>query len=98
MCWRQTHRCALRRPPLAVPSAPHAAAAPPAHLAPTADEPVHRHSALYAWALLLARIDAGAEMRIIAFVTDARTIHDILVHLGEPTAPPRIAPARGPPL
>jgi len=23
---------------------------------------------------------------------------DILVHLGEPTAPPRIAPARGPPL
>ena len=37
-------------------------------------------------------------MRIIAFVTDGRTVRDILVHLGEPTAPPRIAPARGPPL
>ena len=40
-------------------------------------------------------------MRIIAFITDASnasTIRNILVHLGEPTAPPRIAPARGPPL
>jgi hypothetical protein len=40
----------------------------------------------------------GAEMRVIAFITDPPTIHDILVHLGEPAAPPRIAPARGPPL
>jgi hypothetical protein len=55
---------------------------------------------------LLARIYAvfplvcprcGAEMRIIAFITDPSTIRDILLHLGEPTAPPRIAPARGPP-
>jgi hypothetical protein len=37
-------------------------------------------------------------MRIIASSIDASTIRDILVHLGEPTAPPRIAPARGPPL
>jgi len=37
-------------------------------------------------------------MRIIAFITDAPTVRDILGHLGEPTAPPRIAPARGPPL
>ena len=37
-------------------------------------------------------------MRIIAFITDGPTLRDILVHLGEPTAPPRIAPARGPPL
>ncbi len=37
-------------------------------------------------------------MRIIAFVTDASTVRDILAHLGEPIAPPRIAPARGPPL
>lgn len=37
-------------------------------------------------------------MRIIAFVTDGPTMRDILVHRGEPTAPPRIAPARGPPL
>jgi len=37
-------------------------------------------------------------MRIIAFITDGATVRDILGHLGEPTAPPRIAPARGPPL
>ncbi len=39
----------------------------------------------------------GAGMRIIAFITDAPTLRDILAHCGEPTAPPRIAPARGPP-
>jgi hypothetical protein len=37
-------------------------------------------------------------MRIIAFITAGPTMRDILDHLGEPTAPPRIAPARGPPL
>ena len=40
----------------------------------------------------------GGAMRIIAFITAAPTVRDMLVHLGEPTAPPRIAPARGPPL
>jgi hypothetical protein len=40
----------------------------------------------------------GDEMRIITFVTDASTIRDLLAHCDEPTAPPRIAPARGPPL
>ncbi len=33
-------------------------------------------------------------MRIIAFSTDGPTVRDLLGHLGEPTAPPRIAPAR----
>jgi hypothetical protein len=37
-------------------------------------------------------------MRIIAFITDGPTVRDILGHLGEPAMPPRIAPARGPPL
>ncbi|MCC7328198.1 MAG: hypothetical protein IT521_15495 [Burkholderiales bacterium] len=37
-------------------------------------------------------------MRILAFVTEAATVRDILAHLGEPIAPPWIAPARGPPL
>ena len=37
-------------------------------------------------------------MRIIAFITEAAVVRDILIHLGEPTAPPRSAPARGPPL
>ena len=38
------------------------------------------------------------QMRIIAFVTDAASVRDILAHLGEPIVPPRIAPARGSPL
>ncbi|KFB73424.1 MAG: putative transposase [Candidatus Accumulibacter phosphatis] len=38
----------------------------------------------------------GGEMRIIAFITDA--VPDILTHLGEPTSPPRLMPARAPPL
>ena len=80
---------------------------PPAPNPQPAAEPAHRHTARYAWALLLARIyevfplrctHCGAAMRILAFITDASTIRDILDHLGEPTAPPRIAPARGPPL
>ena len=37
-------------------------------------------------------------MRIIAFLTEPVTVRDLLAHLGAPTAPPRIAPARGPPL
>jgi hypothetical protein len=37
-------------------------------------------------------------MRIIAFIADPPTIRDILLPVGAPTAPPRIAPARGPPL
>jgi hypothetical protein len=37
-------------------------------------------------------------MRVIAFITDPPTIDAILVHLGELTAPPHVALARGPPL
>jgi hypothetical protein len=84
-----------------------ATTSPPAPKPQPAAEPAHRRAARYAWAVLLARIYevfplvcplCGAEMRVIAFITDPPTIHDILVHVGEPTAPPRIAPARGPPL
>jgi hypothetical protein len=35
-------------------------------------------------------------MRIIAFITEAPAVRQILAHLGEPTSPPRLAPARGP--
>jgi hypothetical protein len=48
--------------------------------------------------LLLVCPTSGGATSIITFITDAATIRDILAHLGEPTAPPRIAPARGPPL
>lgn len=87
------------------PRATTAAPAPPPELPAT--EPAHRRAARYAWAPLLARIYevfpllcplCGAEMRIIAFITDPSTIRDILLHLGKPTAPPRFVPARGPPL
>jgi len=87
--------------------APGATTAPPAANPEPAAEPAHRRAARHTWALLLARIyevfplvcpRCGGAMRIIAFITDASTIRNILVHLGEPTAPPRIAPARGPPL
>jgi hypothetical protein len=90
--------------------APGATTAPPAANDEPAAEPAHRRAARNTWAVLLARIYevfpllcplCGAEMWIIAFVTDGPTVRDILGHLGEPaapTAPPRIAPARGPPL
>ena len=76
-------------------------------MAVPAAEPAHRRAVGYAWAMLLARIyevfplrctHCGADMRIIAFITDGPTVRDVLAHLGEPTAPPRNAPARGPPL
>lgn len=61
----------------------------------------------YLWAMLLARIYetlllvcpiCQTQMRIIAFITDAGTVRKILDRLGESAQPPRIAPARGPPL
>jgi hypothetical protein len=36
-------------------------------------------------------------MRVIAFVTATAPVQRILDHVGEPSTPPRIAPARGPP-
>ena len=37
-------------------------------------------------------------MRLIAFITEGPQIRKILDHIGVDSAPPRIAPARGPPL
>ena len=63
-------------------------------------------SARYLWAVLLARIyealplicpHCGAEMRLIAAITDKPSIERILSHIGEPRRPPRVTPARGPP-
>jgi hypothetical protein len=61
----------------------------------------------YLWAMLLARIYEAfplscpicqAQMRIIAFINEAGDVRKILEHIGESSQPPRIAPARGPPL
>jgi hypothetical protein len=80
------------------PSMPNAADASPAPA---------RSPARYLWAVLLARIYeilplrcglCGAQMRLIAFVTDPPALTTILAHLGEPTTPPEVAHARGPPL
>ena len=37
-------------------------------------------------------------MRLLAFITEPATIRHILTHLAEPSTPPPISPARGPPL
>ena len=78
----------------------------PAHPAPPADEPVHRRAARYAWAVLMARIYevfplrcplCGADMRIIAFISEAAVVRDILRGLGEPITPPTVARERAVP-
>ena len=40
----------------------------------------------------------GGQMRLIAFITHSADIRQILEHIGADSEPPRIAPARGPPL
>ncbi len=59
------------------------------------------------WAVLMARIYevfpllcplCGGQMRIIAFITYVADIRQILELIGAETEPPRITPARGPPL
>jgi hypothetical protein len=79
----------------------------PAASANTEDETRYRAASRYLWAMLLARIYEAfplacpichAQMRIIAFIDDASTVRKILDHIGESAQPPRIAPARGPPL
>ncbi len=78
---------------------------------PSAHEPpsllsTARRAAARCWALLLVRIyeclplrcpKCGEPMRIIAFVLDEPTIERILGHIGEPTRPPVVLPARSPP-
>ena len=71
-------------------------------LAAKPPEPEPRPPAPYQWAMLIARIyevfplvclHCGGQMRIIA-----PTVSKILDHIGEDSRPPRITPARGPPL
>jgi hypothetical protein len=80
-------------------------ASPP--LPKAADASPARSPARTLWAVLLARIYeifplryrlCGAQMRLIAFVTDPPAGKSILAHLGEPTTAPQLARARGLPL
>ena len=78
---------------------------------PTQAEPAQpvqpKRPAHYLWAVLMARIYevlplmcplCGGPMRIIAFITHSADIRHILEHIGVEPEPPRIKPARGPPL
>jgi hypothetical protein len=80
--------------------------APSAEPTEAEPKPDFRRKLARCWALLLARIyeclplrcpKCGEPMRIIAFVLDAPTIERILDHIGEPTQPPAVLPARSPP-
>jgi hypothetical protein len=86
--------------------APGAGNAPPTQAVPA--QPVQpKRPAHYLWAVLIARIYevfpllcplCGGQMRIIAFITHSADIRHILEHIGVDSEPPRIKPARGPPL
>ena len=74
---------------------------------PAAPESASRSPARYLWALLIARIYevfplccplCSGQMRIIAFIIDGAEIRKILGHIGVDPTPPKITPARGPPL
>jgi len=87
--------------------APEAAASAPAsHRAvkTAAEDPpetIRRSPARYLWVMRLAHIyetfsltcpRCGAEMCIIAFITEVVDVQAILEHIGEPATPPRTAP------
>jgi hypothetical protein len=85
-------------------------ATPPSAPAQRADdkppETPFRSPARYLWAMLLARLyeafpltcpQCGTQLRLVAFITAAAPVQRLRDPIGEPAAPPRIAPARGPP-
>ncbi len=80
--------------------------ASPAETNPSSPLSNLRRAAARCWALLLVRIHeclplrcpkCGEPMRIIAFVLDRPPVERILEHIGEPTQPPVVLPARSPP-
>ena len=73
---------------------------------PAEAEPKAPFYAASLWAMLIARIyevfplvcpQCGGELKIVAFLTEEEPIQRLLIHIGEPATPPRIAPARAPP-
>lgn len=65
-----------------------------------------RQAAARCWAMLLVRIyeclplacpQCGQPMRLIAFILEPSVVGKILTHVGEPTEPPAVLPARAPP-
>jgi len=87
--------------PVVAPSAPPSKALPAAHsdAEPPAERPL---AARIPWAELLLRVfredvlscPCGGRRKVIAFITEMKTVQAILQHLGLPTTGPPIAPAR----
>ena len=97
----RSHIVALDRPEAPAAEGDSTSPAIPAEPAPERASP-----ARIRWAVLLARIydvlpllcpACGAEMRILAFLTDPPVVSAILLHLDLPHKPPPLSPARGPP-
>ena len=69
------------------------------------DEKRNRSLSYYLWAELLARVFGiiptcpfcGKPMRVNAFIQSNESLHKFLSHVGLPSEPPPISPARGPP-
>ncbi len=71
------------------------------------DEKAERPARYQSWAKLLARVfkkdvehcpKCGGDMKIIAAIMKTEVIRQILDHLGLPSMPPEVTPARAPPL
>jgi hypothetical protein len=67
---------------------------------------IHSPSRRATWAELLQRVFAidvltcphcGGKRKLIALITERSVVRRILAHLGLPTQPPALAPARAPP-
>jgi hypothetical protein len=80
--------------------------APKQLLVPHAPGKPHRPRKRYSWAELLRRVFlldvlrcpwCGGSRKLLAGIFDADAIHRLLAHLGLPTEPPELAPARAPP-
>jgi len=93
-------------PDLPLPAPLPPTASPPKPRNPEPQPPDPGPSRPSPWAALLARIyevfplicpACGTALTFIAFLTEPESITRILAHIGEPTSPPLIHPARGPP-
>ena len=89
-----------------LPLPPTPTASPPKSEAPQPQTPATAPPRPSKWATLLARIyevfplicpTCHAPLTFIAFLTEPDPITQILAHIGEPTSPPLLHPARGPP-
>ncbi len=103
----QDHSAAVRNSvgDLPLPETMAPMASPPKPLNPETQPPASGRCRPSPWAALLARIyevlplicpACGTPLTFIAFLTDPEPITRILAHIGEPTSPPLIHPARGP--